>query len=243
VPTAGKTSGARVKFVRQAVFLAAALVLPWTFISISLRSALLSSTPLALSYAAIAAITLLAGWGAGLLTSFATTLVVNHVILAHHSGFALDPGSLLRSAIIFGIGLLVTVLFERQRVISTRLNLTLTSLQARTDALNEAQQGGNSVAWTMNLANKAIHWAEGGSCIFGRPFHQLPDIDSTIPLILEEDRVKLAHAAETAMRTSKAFDCEFRVRWPDGTQTVDDVPAGARDVTIRWRRAPSPVRR
>jgi signal transduction histidine kinase len=195
--------------------MAAALVLPWAFISLSLRSSLLENTPLALSFAAIAAITLLAGRGPGLLASLATTLFLNHAVFAHHSGIAFDSGSLLRSAIIFAVGALVTFLFDRQRVVSHRLTLTLSSLQARTDALNEAQQGGNSVAWIVNLADKSILWAEGGSCIFGQPFHQLSDIDSAIHLILEEDRPTLAKAAEISMRTSKPFDCEFRVRWPN----------------------------
>lgn len=184
--------------------------------SLSLRSSLLSSTPLALNYAVIAAITLFAGWRAGTLTVLATALTVNHTVFAHHVGFALDVSSLLRTAFILGVGLLVMALCQRQRSISSCLSHTLGSLQARTDALNEAQQGGNSVAWTMDLTAKTIQWAEGGSPIFGRPFPELSSLDTVLDLIPETDRIALAQAAKNAMRSSQPFDGEFRVRWPDG---------------------------
>ncbi len=193
----------------------AAVLLPWAFISLSIHSSLLSSTPLALSFAAIACITLFAGFPAGLVTTIVTTLVINHTLFTDQGLFALDARSLLRSAIIFAVGLLISAVFHRQRVIGNRLNLTLASLQARTDALSEAQQGGNSVAWTMNLGDKTIEWAEGGSRIFGRPFAELSTIDDAFQLIFEEDRLALAHAAESAVRAHQPFDCEFRVRWPD----------------------------
>jgi signal transduction histidine kinase len=216
MPTPGIGASQRASRLQQTAGMAAAVLLPWAFISLSIHSSLLSSTPLALSFAAIAAITLFSGFRAGLLTSVVTTLVLNHTLFTDNSFFATDTRSLLRSAIIFAVGLLITAVFHRQRIIGSRLSVTLASLQARTDALSEAQQGGNSVAWTMNLAGKTLEWAEGGSPIFGRPFSELSSIDDAIRLIFEEDRLALAHSAENAMSTNQPFDCEFRVAWPDG---------------------------
>jgi PAS domain S-box-containing protein len=130
--------------------------------------------------------------------------------------WSLSGRALFYSAIIFSVGLLVTWICHRQNVIGVRLRMALASYRAQTEALMEAQQGSNSVAWTLSAADRRIRWAEGGSEVFGRPFSEMAALDSPESLIVEEDRPRFEAAMNGVARSAKIFHAEYRVQWPNG---------------------------
>jgi signal transduction histidine kinase len=202
--------------LKEAAGYAAAVVLPWVSTNLSLHTQVLRSTPLALSYASIAGITLLWGLRQGLLATIFTTVFFNYYVFTPARTWSLGGRDLFYSAVIFSIGLLVTWICHRQNVIGARLRLALASYRAQTEALMEAQQGSNSVAWTLSTADRSMRWADGGSEVFGRPFSEMAALDSPISLILEEDRPEFERAMQGVAGSAKIFHAEYRVQWPNG---------------------------
>lgn len=193
-----------------------AVLIPWICITISLRSSVLHSTPVALSLAAVAAVTIFAGLGPGVFSAVATSLIFNNAVLAPPQFFAWPGPDLLHTVIILLIALLIVTICQRQRLIGSRLRAALASLEARTDSLIQAQQGSNSAAWMYNAESRHLYWAEGGSEVFGRPFSGFESADAFVRRIVEEDRARVLSTVEAATSRGNKFQVEFRVRWPSG---------------------------
>lgn len=195
---------------------AAAVVLPGLGAVLSLHARPFQSTPLALSFAAIAIVTLLSGPGPGIVASISTGASYVYQTSRHSPPFAHDPGEILHAALIVLLGIVVTYFCERQITISARLEDALATLQLKTDALIEAQQASGSVAWTYSPQEHRIQWAEGGAPIFGRPFDDPSMSDLPIHLALEEDRPALNEAFQHAFAIGTPVQIQFRCRLPNG---------------------------
>jgi PAS domain S-box-containing protein len=202
--------------VRQLCAYAAAVALPWITADLSSTIQPLHRTPLALSFACLAAITLLGGIGPGVVAVVSTAVAFNYYDLTPERAWSFSGTSLLRTVVVLSVGLFVTWLCNRQRVIGHRLHFALESLQSRTDALMEAQQASNSVAWTLSVPDRTVQWAEGGAEIFGRPFADFANPQAPFDLILPEDRVRNDQMLDHAIVTGQPISVEFRVRWPNG---------------------------
>lgn len=200
--------------VKEAGGYAAAVFLPWIGTNLGLHVRALQSTPFALTFASIAGITLFWSSRQGLLATIFTTAFFNYYVMSPSGQWSLGGRALFYSAIIFSVGLLVTWICHRQNVIGARLRLALASFRAQTEALMEAQQGSNSVAWTYNIAEGRVRWAEGGAEVFGRPFADLTARDLLLSLIVEEDRAQFEALRQVG--TAKMFHAEYRVRRPNG---------------------------
>jgi PAS domain S-box-containing protein len=194
----------------------AAVLLPWLGVTLTVRTAALHGTPVALSYIFVAGITVFTGLGPGLLAVVCTAFYFNYLVLPPSGFLSLDPQSLLYTAVILAIGFLIALLCDRQRVTRSRLRAALTSLQVRTDALMEAQQASNAAVWTFSLDDGHLHWAEGGAQVFGQPVAADAPSLTTIDLIVKEDRARVLEEYEQAIAAGRAFRSEFRVRWPNG---------------------------
>ena len=202
--------------LNQAGGYAAAVILPWVGTNLGLHTRALQSTPFALTYASIAGITLFWGLRQGLLAAICTTAFFNYYVIAPSGQWTLNGRALFYSAIIFSVGLLVIWICHRQNVIGARLRKALASYRGQTEALMEAQQGSNSVAWTLSTADGRIEWAEGGAEVFGRPFSEMAALNSPESLIVEEDRSRFEAAMNGVARSGKIFHAEYRVQWPNG---------------------------
>ena len=210
----------------------AAVVLPGLGAVLSLHSRPFQTTPLALSFAAIAIVTLLCGPGPGIVASITTGAAYAYELAPHSPPFSHHPGEIVHTAIIVLLGIVVTYFCERQTVISGRLAAALDTLQLKTDALIEAQQASVSVVWTYNLSERRIQWSEGAAPIFGRPFDDPSMSDLPIQLALEEDRPAIEETFRNAFATGIPVQIQFRGRLPGGE--------------IRWfesRGKPSPYRK
>jgi len=193
----------------------AAVVLPGLGALLSLHTSFFQTTPLALSFAAIAIVTLLSGPGPGIVASISTGASYAYAMAPHSVPFERDPREILHTAIIIFLGIVVTYFCERQMTISGHLAVALNTLQLKTDALIEAQQASSSVAWTYNPAQHRIQWAEGGAPIFGRPFTDPTMTDLPMHLAIEEDRPALDEAFQHAFATGTPVQIEFRSRLPN----------------------------
>ena len=191
----------------------AAVVLPGLGAMLSLHTRPFQSTPLALSFAAIAIVTLLSGPGPGIVASISTGLCYTYVMAPHAVP---PPRAILHTATIVLLGIVVTYFCERQTVISGRLANALDTLQSKTDALIEAQQASGSAVWTYDLNTRHLQWAEGGAPIFGRSFDDPSMSDLPLHLAIEEDRPALDEAFQHAFATGAPIQIQFRSRLPNG---------------------------
>lgn len=195
---------------------AVAIVVPALSAMLSLHIQPFQSTPLALSFACIAVVTLVGGLGPGIVASISTAISYAHEMAPHNAPFSHGPREILHTAIIVLVGVVVTYLCERQRIISVRLRNALATLQLKTDALMEAQQASSSVAWTYDTNAHRIHWAEGGPAIFGRAFDEPSMSDLPMHLLTEEDRPAAEKIMQTSFPTGTPFQIQFRSRLPSG---------------------------
>jgi signal transduction histidine kinase len=195
---------------------AAAVILPALGAWLSVHIQPFQSTPLALSFACIAVVTLVSGLGPGVVASISAAISYAYEIAPYDAPFSHGPREILHTAIIVLLGMVVTYLCDRQRIISQRLRDALGTLQLKTDALIEAQQASSSVAWTYDTYVHRIHWAEGGPPIFGRAFDGPSMSDLPLHLVLDEDRPAVEEIFRDAFKTNTPFQIEFRSRLPTG---------------------------
>jgi signal transduction histidine kinase len=195
---------------------AAAVFLPAFGAWFSVHVQPFQSTPLALSFACIAVVTLLGGLGPGVVASVSAAIAYAYEIAPHGGAFSHGPREILHSAIIVLLGMIVTYFSDRQRIISQRLRDALARLQVKTDALVEAQQASSSVAWTYDTRTRRIQWAEGGPPIFGRAFDGPSMSDLPLHLVAEEDRPTVEKTFDDSFATGTPFQTQFRSRLPNG---------------------------
>lgn len=193
---------------------AGAVVLPGSAAAFAARSRPFETTPMALSFAAIALLTVLGGLWPGIVASLSAAFGFAFLIAPHEASPPHGPRLIAHTVVIALLGIMVAYLCERQRVTSQRLQLALDSLQHKTDALVEAQQASASVAWTYDTSAHRIHWADGAHTIFGVPFESISDFP--VELVAEEDRPLVEREFEQAFTTSKPFQVQFRSVLPNG---------------------------
>jgi signal transduction histidine kinase len=195
---------------------AAAIILPALGAWLSLRIQPFQSTPLALSFASIAVVALVGGLGPGAVASISAAISYAYELAPYNAPFSHGPREILHTSIIVLLGMVVTYLCDRQRIISQRLREALGTLQLKTDALVEAQQASSSVAWTYDTRERRIHWAEGGPPIFGRAFDAPLMSGLPLHLVIEEDRPAAEKIFQDSFAHGTPFQIQFRSRLPNG---------------------------
>lgn len=205
-----------IALLRYSVAYGAAVILPYLGAVLGVHSRPFQGTPLALSFAAIAGVTILGGLGPGFVASVVTALAFRNLVTPGIPASSHGPREFAHTAAIVLIGMVVTYLCERQKIVGDRLRIALAKLRSQADALVEAQQASSSVAWTFNTKSQQIEWAEGGAPIFGCPFDDPSMSNLPIHLVVEEDREEVTAAFQRAFEAGDSFQVQFRSRWPNG---------------------------
>jgi PAS domain S-box-containing protein len=205
-----------IALLRSSLAYGAAVILPYLGAMLGVHARPFQGTPLALSFAAIAAVTILGGLGPGFVASVMTALAFRNLVTPDVPAFSHGPRELAHTAAIILIGMAVTFLCERQKIVGDRLRVALAKLQSQADALVEAQKASSAVAWTFNTRSQQIEWAEGGAPIFGCPFDDPSMSGLPIHLVIEEDREAVTAAFQRAFEAGDAFQVQFRSQWPNG---------------------------
>lgn len=195
---------------------AAAVSLPALGAWLSVHTQPFQSTPLALSFACIAIVTLVSGLGPGAVASVSAAISYAYQMSPYNVPFSHGPREVVHTAAIVLLGMVVTYFCDRQRIISQKLRDALGTLQLKTDALIEAQQASSSVAWTYDTQAHHIQWAEGGPPIFGRSFTGPSMSDLPLHLVIEEDRPAVEEIFRNSFTMGTPFHVQFRSRLPNG---------------------------
>jgi PAS domain S-box-containing protein len=202
--------------LKSSLTYAAAVILPYMGAMLGAHMRQFQGTPMALSFAAIAGVAILGGLGPGLVASVVTALAFRNIVSPAMPAFSHGFRGITHTAAIVLIGIVVTFLCERQKIVGDRLRVALAKLQSQTDALVEAQRASGSVTWAYDTRDQRIQWAEGGAPIFGHPLNDPSMSDLPLHLVIEEDRDAVAAAFQRAFESADGFQVQFRSRWPNG---------------------------
>jgi PAS domain S-box-containing protein len=193
-----------------------AVVLPWLAASLSFYMSALSGMRLALNFSVIAAAVTFFGLGPALVATVVSAVAFNHYFSQLQSPGETFADTLIRTGVILLAGLLIAMLFRQRTFAERELRAALGDLQEQADALIQAQQASRSAAWSFNTLTRHTHWYQGGAEIFGRPHEEITALGSPTSLVLEDDRPRIASAAQLTELTGAPFAVEFRVLWPNG---------------------------
>jgi PAS domain S-box-containing protein len=167
----------------------------------------------------LAAVGLVASfWGLGpsLVAVFESALLFNYLLTVPYGAWSLSPAHLIRTSVFVSVGVLIALLSKQRKSTEEKLRVAMAFLQDQQEALMQAQRAAKAAAWIFTTTDRKTRWFPGGPEIFGRSFEEITAMGSPTQLLPEEDRLRVAQAAELTARTGADFHVQFRVRWPDG---------------------------
>ncbi len=86
--------------------------------------------------------------------------------------------------------------------------------------LAEAQRMARIGSWNWDMTTGEITWSDELYRIFGLQRGDTNLHDDVMPLVHSEDRDRLNHTLEHAMRTNEAYELDYRIRRSDGEERV-----------------------
>ncbi len=207
--------------------------------------------PYLIAYPAVVVSAWLWGVGAGIVCAAATGASIEYFIYSMKvvKVTSLPEGSGLRlavfifcSAIVVWLVQEISKLRERAETVELKRQLdrvaadrklaeererTAAAVRMRETRLQMALEGGHVGLWDNDLENDIVQWSDEHYRIIGlEPGSVRPSYALMQSAIHPDDRAEMARLLNECYSTAKAFRCEYRVVWPDGT--VRQVEAQAR---------------
>jgi PAS domain S-box-containing protein len=173
--------------------------------------------PMGLQFLSMALVATLGGLGPALTVVFLAIVTrLYYLAITPHSGLSLRS-EVVRFGVVFLGALIISILSRRRRLSEERLEVALTELQERSDALVESLSSNKCASWVLDLdVNETIRWHEGSYPVFGRPFRELESMPSLDPMLYPEDRAIVVELLRNARHSSEPFVSEYRTLWPNG---------------------------
>jgi PAS domain S-box-containing protein len=104
---------------------------------------------------------------------------------------------------------------ERQRS-EEQLEAALVALKERTDDLIASLNSSRCACWTIDLdSGKSERWYSGSYQLFGRPYSELEEMPSLLPLVHPDDDQRLRDLTESMRNSWESVVFEYRVLWPN----------------------------
>jgi PAS domain S-box-containing protein len=193
-----------------------ALILPFLATWVTISYPAFHTVPFALHFAVIAAVATFFGLGPAILAMFIAVGSFNYHLSPPYNRWSISKEHFERACALFFCAFFVTLLAWKQRRTESKLRTTLLSLQSQSDALIQAQHGGESAAWVLDTETHQTLWYEGGTEIFGRPFKEMEQFASPIALVYPDDQQRVRDITHAAIQTGQPLQLEFRILWPNG---------------------------
>lgn len=207
--------------------------------------------PYLIAYPAVVASAWLWGMGAGIVCAMATGASIEYFVysLKIVTVTSLPQGSGLRlgvfifcSAIVVWLVQQISKLREKADTVELKRQLdqvaaeqrlteererTAAAVRMRETRLQMALEGGHVGLWDNDLENDIVQWSDEHYRIIGlEPGSVRPSYAQMQSAIHPDDRAETARIFNECYSEARAFRCEYRVVWPDGT--VRQVEAQAR---------------
>jgi len=211
------TQPARYRPSRRAVAYVLAVVLPLLSTAVTVQVAALHSFPMALGFLSMALIATLGGLGPSLLAVVLSVLSRGYQILPDPRFHAMLRAEIFRSCVLLCGALIISLLSRRRRISELRLEVALSQLHERTDALVDSLNNAKCASWTLDFdIGDTKLWYKGSYPVFGRPFSELEKLHSVGPLLHPDDQPRVKALLQHMRTTWEPVGIEYRVQWPNG---------------------------
>ena len=138
-------------------------------------------------------------------------------IASHRSVRSLTLIDILGSFFILLGACLISFITESRRKVAEELQVALSSLQERTDALVESLNSSKCASWIIDLdSGKSARWYSGSYPVFGRPFSEIEQAPSLRPYLHPDDQPRLSELVQHMKTSYDPIVFEYRAPWPNG---------------------------
>jgi PAS domain S-box-containing protein len=123
----------------------------------------------------------------------------------------------LHVLVLVAAALVVWFMDRHRRRSEEKLEATLIALQERTDDLVSSLNSSRCACWTLDLdSGKSERWYSGSYQLYGRPYSELEDLPSLLPLVHADDEQRLRDLMQLMRNSWDPVVFEHRVVWPNG---------------------------
>jgi PAS domain S-box-containing protein len=113
--------------------------------------------------------------------------------------------------------LVVWSMSRQRRLSEEQLETALIALQERTDDLVSSLNSSRCACWTLDLdSGRSARWYSGSYQLFGRPYSELEEMPSLLPLLHTDDQKRLRDVTQLMESSWEPVVFEHRVVWPNG---------------------------
>jgi PAS domain S-box-containing protein len=173
--------------------------------------------PFALYFIAVVVIATLGGLAPMLLSLAVAVFSRNYLDLWTGHTLGLPPFDATRFFVLLAAGFAVALAGRSRLRSQQKLEAALIDLQERTAALVASLNSSRCASWVFDLdSGHTPRWYSGSYPIFGRPFAEIEDMPSLLPLIHNDDHPRLPGLIEHLRESHEPVVFEYRTTWPNG---------------------------
>jgi len=196
---------------------ALAVLLPVLGTVLTQHMAFLHGIPNSTNLLSVVVVGILGGLSPSMLAIGVAVVTRSLYLLVVHDHSFLFSYELLHVLIMVAAALVVWFMNRERLRSEERLESILVALQERTDDLVSSLNSSRCACWTMDLdGGRSARWYSGSYQLFGRPYSELEELPSLIPLLHPDDQQAFQ---DLTLRMKTAWDpvvFEHRVVWPNG---------------------------
>jgi PAS domain S-box-containing protein len=194
-----------------------AIVLPIIGTFLSAHVAVLAAIPYSLHLLAIVAVGILGGLAPSLVTVLMVVVSRSCLLLIGPEHRLSLESEATHGALLVASAFVVWFMSRRRQISEEKLEVALIRLQERTDDLVSSLNSSKCACWTIDLdSGKSARWYSGSYQLFGRPYSELEEMQTLVPLLHLEDQQGLRDLEEMMRSRSEPVVFEHRVVWPNG---------------------------
>jgi signal transduction histidine kinase len=119
-------------------------------------------------------------------------------------------------AVLLAAAFVVWLMSRSRRRSDEKLEAALTALQERTDDLVASLNSSKCACWTLDLnSGRSKRWYSGSYQLFGRPYSELEEMPSLLPLLHPDDQQRMRDVTDLMGISWEPVVFEYRVLWPN----------------------------
>jgi PAS domain S-box-containing protein len=201
---------------RRKIAFVLAVFLPVIATVLTDRVGALRGLPYSLHLLAVVVVGILGGLAPSLLTVLVSLLSRCCMLLMSTEHTLSIYAELLHVLVLVAAALVVWFMSRERQRSEEQLEAALVALQERTDDLIASLNSSRCACWTIDLdSGKSERWYSGSYQLFGRPYSELEEMPSLLPLVHPDDDQRLRDLTESMRNSWESVVFEYRVLWPN----------------------------
>lgn len=194
-----------------------AVVLPVVGTLLTERVPVLRATPYSLHLLVVVVVGFLGGLAPSLLTIGVALLLRGFVLVMVPERSMSIKFEVMHILVMLASAFVVWFMISLRRRSEEKLETTLVALQERTDDLIASLNSSRCACWTLDLdSGQSERWYSGSYQLYGRPYNELEELPSLLPLVHQEDDQRLRDVMILMRNSWDPVVFEHRVVWPNG---------------------------